>query len=415
VLFYQHISLFLKYFITFAGQIIFMGNEVSKRYAQRGVSASKEDVHNAIKNIDKGLFPQAFCKIVPDHLTNDSDYCLIMHADGAGTKSSLAYMYWKETGDISVWKGIAQDALIMNIDDLLCVGATDHIMLSSTIGRNKNVIPGEVLSAIINGTEELIEDLKRFGVTIHATGGETADVGDLVRTIIVDSTVTARMPRNKVIDNANIQPGDVIVGLASYGQATYETSYNGGMGSNGLTSARHDVFGHYLANKYPESFDAAVPKELVYSGQVKLTDAVENSPIDAGKLVLSPTRTYAPIIKKILERYTSDSIHGMVHCSGGAQTKILHFVEDLYIIKDTMFEVPPLFKLIQEQSNTDWKEMYQVFNCGHRMELYVKPDVAEDIIAISKSYNVDAQIVGRVETADIKKLTIQSVYGTFEY
>jgi phosphoribosylformylglycinamidine cyclo-ligase len=392
-----------------------MGNEVSKRYAQRGVSASKEDVHNAIKNIDKGLFPQAFCKIVPDHLTNDSDYCLIMHADGAGTKSSLAYMYWKETGDISVWKGIAQDALIMNIDDLLCVGATDHIMLSSTIGRNKNVIPGEVLSAIINGTEELIEDLKGFGVTIHSTGGETADVGDLVRTIIVDSTVTARMPRNKVIDNANIQAGDVIVGLASFGQATYETTYNGGMGSNGLTSARHDVFGHYLANKYPESFDAAVPKELVYSGQVTLTDAVENSPIDAGKLVLSPTRTYAPIIKTILERYTSDSIHGMVHCSGGAQTKILHFVEDLHIIKDNMFEVPPLFKLIQEQSNTDWKEMYQVFNCGHRMELYVKPDVADAIIAISKSYNVDAQIVGRVETADSKKLTIQSAFGTFKY
>jgi len=392
-----------------------MGNEVSKRYAQRGVSASKEDVHNAIKNIDKGLFPQAFCKIVPDHLTNDSDYCLIMHADGAGTKSSLAYMYWKKTGDISVWKGIAQDALIMNIDDLLCVGATDHIMLSSTIGRNKNVIPGEVLSAIINGTEELIDDLKGFGVTIHSTGGETADVGDLVRTIIVDSTVTARMPRNKVIDNANIPPGDVIVGLASFGQATYETTYNGGMGSNGLTSARHDVFGHYLANKYPESFDAAVPKELVYSGQVTLTDAVENSPIDAGKLVLSPTRTYAPIIKTILERYTSDSIHGMVHCSGGAQTKILHFVEDLHIIKDNMFEVPPLFKLIQEQSNTDWKEMYQVFNCGHRMELYVKPDVADAIIAISKSYNVDAQIVGRVETADSKKLTIQSAFGTFEY
>ncbi|MGB4742194.1 MAG: AIR synthase related protein [Flavobacteriaceae bacterium] len=392
-----------------------MGNEVSKRYAQRGVSASKEDVHNAIKNIDKGLFPQAFCKIVPDHLTNDSDYCLIMHADGAGTKSSLAYMYWKETGDMSVWKGIAQDALIMNIDDLLCVGATDHIMLSSTIGRNKNVIPGEVLSAIINGTEELIEDLKGFGVTIHSTGGETADVGDLVRTIIVDSTVTARMPRNKVIDNANIQAGDVIVGLASFGQATYETTYNGGMGSNGLTSARHDVFGHYLANKYPESFDAAVPKELVYSGQLTLTDAVENSPIDAGKLVLSPTRTYAPIIKTILERYTSDSIHGMVHCSGGAQTKILHFVEDLHIIKDNMFEVPPLFKLIQEQSNTDWKEMYQVFNCGHRMELYVKPDVADAIIAISKSYNVDAQIVGRVETADSKKLTIQSAFGTFEY
>jgi phosphoribosylformylglycinamidine cyclo-ligase len=392
-----------------------MGNEVSKRYAQRGVSASKEDVHNAIKNIDKGLFPQAFCKIVPDHLTNDADYCLIMHADGAGTKSSLAYMYWKETGDISVWKGIAQDALIMNIDDLLCVGATDHIMLSSTIGRNKNVIPGEVLSAIINGTEELIEDLKQFGVTIHATGGETADVGDLVRTIIVDSTVTARMPRNKVIDNANILPGDVIVGLASFGQATYETAYNGGMGSNGLTSARHDVFGHYLADKYPESFDAAVPKELVYSGRVKLTDAVEDSPIDAGKLVLSPTRTYAPIIKTILESYNSDSIHGMVHCSGGAQTKILHFVEGLHIIKDNMFTVPPLFKLIQEQSNTDWKEMYQVFNCGHRMELYVQPEIADAIIAISKSYNVDAQIVGRVETANSKKLTIQSEFGTFEY
>ena len=392
-----------------------MGNEISKRYAQRGVSASKEDVHNAIKNIDKGLFPQAFCKIVPDHLTNDTDYCLIMHADGAGTKSSLAYMYWKETGDISVWKGIAQDALIMNIDDLLCVGATDHIMLSSTIGRNKNVIPGEVLSAIINGTEELIEDLKGFGVTIHATGGETADVGDLVRTIIVDSTVTARMPRNKVIDNANIIPGDVIVGLASFGQASYETTYNGGMGSNGLTSARHDVFGHYLADKYPESFDAAVPKELVYSGQVKLTDAVKDSPVNAGKLVLSPTRTYAPIIKTILETYTSDSIHGMVHCSGGAQTKILHFVEDLHIIKDNMFTVPPLFKLIQEQSNTDWKEMYQVFNCGHRMEIYVKPDVADAIIAISKSYNVDAQIVGRVEAADVKKLTIQSEFGTFEY
>ena len=392
-----------------------MGNEVSKRYAQRGVSASKEDVHNAIKNIDKGLFPQAFCKIVPDHLTNDSDYCLIMHADGAGTKSSLAYMYWKETGDISVWKGIAQDALIMNIDDLLCVGATDDILLSSTIGRNKNVIPGEVLSAIINGTEELIEDLKGFGVTIHATGGETADVGDLGRTIIVDSTVTARMPRNKVIDNANIEPGDVIVGLASFGQATYETTYNGGMGSNGLTSARHDVFDHYLADKYPESYDAAVPKELVYSGQVKLTDAVKDSPVDAGKLVLSPTRTYAPIIKTILKQYTSDSIHGMVHCSGGAQTKILHFVENLHVIKDNLFPVPPLFKLIQEQSNTDWKEMYQVFNCGHRMELYVKPEIADAIIAISKSYNVDAQIVGRVEAANSKKLTIKSAFGTFEY
>ena len=392
-----------------------MGNEISKRYAQRGVSASKEDVHNAIKNIDKGLFPQAFCKIVPDHLTNDENFCLIMHADGAGTKSSLAYMYWKETGDISVWKGIAQDALIMNIDVLLCVGATDHIMLSSTIGRNKNVIPGEVLSAIIKGTEELIDDLKGFGVTIHSTGGETADVGDLVRTIIVDSTVTARMPRKKVIDNANIQPGDVIVGLASYGQATYETSYNGGMGSNGLTSARHDVFEHYLADKYPESFDAAVPKELVYSGQMKLTDTVENSPIDAGKLVLSPTRTYAPIIKTILDTYDAQSIHGMVHCSGGAQTKILHFVENLHIIKDQMFAVPPLFKLIQEQSNTDWKEMYQVFNCGHRMELYVKPDVADAIIGISKSFNVEAQIVGRVEVATSKKLTIQSEFGTFEY
>jgi len=392
-----------------------MGNEISKRYAQRGVSASKEDVHKAIKNIDKGLFPQAFCKIVPDHLTNDSDYCLIMHADGAGTKSSLAYMYWKETGDISVWKGIAQDALIMNIDDLLCVGATDHIMLSSTIGRNKNVIPGEVLSAIINGTEELIEDLKGFGVTIHSTGGETADVGDLVRTIIVDSTVTARMPRNKVIDNANIQPGDVIVGLASFGQATYENAYNGGMGSNGLTSARHDVFDHYLADKYPESFDVAVPKELVYSGKMKLTDAVKDSPIDAGKLVLSPTRTYAPIIKSILEIYDAKSIHGMVHCSGGAQTKILHFVEGLHIIKDAMFPVPPLFKLIQEQSNTDWKEMYQVFNCGHRMELYVKPEIAEAIITLSQSFNVDAQIVGRVEAATSKKLTIKSEFGTFEY
>ena len=392
-----------------------MGNEISKRYSQRGVSASKEDVHKAIKNIDKGLFPQAFCKIVPDYLTNDEDYCLIMHADGAGTKSSLAYMYWKETGDISVWKGIAQDALIMNIDDLLCVGATDHIMLSSTIGRNKNVIPGEVLSAIINGTEELIEDLKGFGVTIHSTGGETADVGDLVRTIIVDSTVTARMPRNKVINNANIQPGDVIVGLASFGQATYENAYNGGMGSNGLTSARHDVFDHYLADKYPESFDAAVPENLVYSGNMKLTDSVKDSPIDAGKLVLSPTRTYAPIIKAILEKYDAQSIHGMVHCSGGAQTKILHFVNDLHIIKDAMFPVPPLFKLIQEQSNTDWKEMYQVFNCGHRMELYVKPEIAEAIITLSQSFNVDAQIVGRVEAATSKNLTIKSEFGTFEY
>ncbi|MGY0391961.1 AIR synthase related protein [Bizionia sp. KMM 8389] len=392
-----------------------MSQEVSKRYAQRGVSASKEDVHNAIKNIDKGLFPKAFCKIIPDYLTNDPDYCLIMHADGAGTKSSLAYMYWKETGDLSVWKGIAQDALIMNIDDLLCVGATDNIMLSSTIGRNKNNIPGEVLSAIINGTEELIEDLKSFGVTIRSTGGETADVGDLVRTIIVDSTVTARMKRSDVIDNANIKPGDVIVGLESFGQATYEKSYNGGMGSNGLTSARHDVFHKYLAEKYPESFDGAVPSDLVYSGGMKLTDAVENSPIDAGKLVLSPTRTYAPIIKQILNEYTSDTIHGMVHCSGGAQTKILHFVEGLHIIKDNLFPVPPLFKLIQEQSKTDWKEMYQVFNCGHRMELYVAPEVAEAIIEISKSYNVDAKIVGRVEAASEKKLTIKSEFGEFVY
>ncbi|MCH2194714.1 AIR synthase related protein [Kordia sp.] len=392
-----------------------MSQEVSKRYAMRGVSASKEDVHNAIKNIDKGLFPKAFCKIVPDYLTNDDEYCLIMHADGAGTKSSLAYMYWKETGDISVWKGIAQDALIMNIDDLLCVGATDNIMLSSTIGRNKNNIPGEVISAIINGSEALIQELKEFGVTIHSTGGETADVGDLVRTIIVDSTVTARMKRKDVIDNANIKAGDVIVGLASFGQATYEKEYNGGMGSNGLTSARHDVFHKYLAEKYPESFDNAVPSDLVYSGKTKLTDEVADSPIDAGKLVLSPTRTYAPIIKSILDKHTSEQIHGMVHCSGGAQTKILHFVENLHIIKDNMFEIPPLFKLIQEQSNTDWKEMYQVFNCGHRMEVYVSPEVAEDIIAISKSYNVDAQIVGRVEASESKKLTITSSYGTFEY
>ena len=392
-----------------------MSSDTSKRYALRGVSASKEDVHNAIKNIDKGLFPKAFCKIVPDYLTQDEDYCLIMHADGAGTKSSLAYMYWKETGDISVWKGIAQDALIMNIDDLLCVGATDNILLSSTIGRNKNLISSEVISAIINGTEELITELKSYGVTIHSTGGETADVGDIVRTIIVDSTVTARMKRSDVIDNANIQAGDVIVGLASFGQSSYENGYNGGIGSNGLTSARHDVFDHYLASKYPESFDAAVPKELVYSGKVKLTDAVENSPIDAGKLVLSPTRTYAPIIKKILEKYNSDTIHGMVHCSGGAQTKVLHFVDNVHVIKDNLFPVPPLFQLIQEQSGTDWKEMYQVFNCGHRMELYVPEAVANDIIAISKSFNVDAQIVGRVEASEVKKLTISSEYGLFEY
>ncbi len=392
-----------------------MSSDTSKRYALRGVSAAKEDVHNAIKNIDKGLFPKAFCKIVPDYLTNDDDYCLIMHADGAGTKSSLAYMYWKETGDISVWKGIAQDALIMNIDDLLCVGAVDNIMLSSTIGRNKNLIPGEVLSAIINGTEELIEELKSFGVTINSTGGETADVGDLVRTIIVDSTVTARMKRSDVIDNANIKAGDVIVGLASFGQAKYEKSYNGGMGSNGLTSARHDVFAKYLAEKYPESYDASVPTDLVYSGNVKLTDAVEGSPIDAGKLVLSPTRTYAPIIKKILEKYTPNDIHGMVHCSGGAQTKVLHFVDNVHVIKDNLFPVPPLFKLIQEQSGTDWKEMYQVFNSGHRMELYVPAEIASDIIEISNSFGVDAQIVGRVEASDDKKLTIISEFGIFEY
>ena len=392
-----------------------MSSETSQRYNLRGVSASKEDVHNAIKNIDKGLFPQAFCKIIPDYLTQDEEYCIIMHADGAGTKSALAYMYWKETGDVSVWKGIAQDALIMNIDDLLCVGATDNILLSSTIGRNKNLIPAEVISAIINGTEELITELKKHGVTIHSTGGETADVGDLVRTIIVDSTVTARMKRADVIDNANIQAGDVIVGLASFGQASYETEYNGGMGSNGLTSARHDVFAKYLATKYPESFDAAVPNELVYSGQTKLTDAVKNSPIDAGKLVLSPTRTYAPVIKKLLSKYNSNQIHGMVHCSGGAQTKVLHFVDNVHVIKDNLFPVPPLFQLIQENSKTDWKEMYQVFNCGHRMEIYVPAEIAQDIIEISKSFNIDAQIVGRVEQSESKKLTIVSEYGTFEY
>ena len=392
-----------------------MSSDNSQRYALRGVSASKEDVHNAIKNIDKGLFPKAFCKIVPDYLTHDEDYCIIMHADGAGTKSSLAYMYWKETGDISVWKGIAQDALIMNIDDLLCVGATNDILLSSTIGRNKNLIPAEVLSAIINGTEELIAELKTFGVTIHSTGGETADVGDLVRTIIVDSTVTARMKRSDVVNNGNIKVGDVIVGLASFGQANYEKGYNGGMGSNGLTSARHDVFAHYLADKFPESYDSSVPKDLVYSGGVQLTDAVDNSPIDAGKLVLSPTRTYAPIIKSILNKYTPTEIHGMVHCSGGAQTKVLHFVDSVNVIKDNLFPVPPLFQLIQEQSKTDWKEMYQVFNCGHRMELYVPEAIAADIIAISESFGVAAQIVGRVEASEVKKLTIVSEYGTFEY
>ncbi|WP_010517775.1 AIR synthase related protein [Croceivirga radicis] len=392
-----------------------MSSNPSKRYAQRGVSASKEDVHNAIKNIDKGLFPKAFCKIVPDYLTGSKDHCLVMHADGAGTKSSLAYMYWKETGDVSVWKGIAQDALIMNVDDLICVGATDNIMLSSTIGRNKNLVPGEVISAIINGTEELIADLKAHGITIHSTGGETADVGDLVRTIIVDSTVTARLERKKVIDNANIKAGDVIVGFASYGTATYEREYNGGMGSNGLTSARHDVFEKYLAEKYPESYDASVPQELVYSGHKKLTDSVEDAPLDAGKLVLSPTRTYAPIVKKILEKYTAEQIHGMVHCSGGAQTKILHFIDNLHVIKDNLFPVPPLFKLIQEQSGTDWKEMYQVFNCGHRLELYVDQSIANDLIAIANSFNVEAQIIGKVSASETKQLTIASEFGTFTY
>lgn len=392
-----------------------MSSATSKRYNQRGVSASKEDVHNAIKNIDKGLFPKAFCKIVPDYLTNDNDYCLVMHADGAGTKSSLAYMYWKETGDLSVWKGIAQDALVMNLDDLLCVGVTDNILLSSTIGRNKNLIPGEVIKAIITGTEELIKEMAGFGVHIHSTGGETADVGDLVRTIIVDSTVTARIKREKVIDNANIAVGDVIVGLSSYGQATYEKEYNGGMGSNGLTSARHDVFSKYLAQKFPESYDAAVPEDLVYSGQVQLTDEVKGAPLNAGKLVLSPTRTYAPIIKQLLEKYTSADIHGMVHCSGGAQTKILHFIDQFHVVKDAMFPVPPLFRLIQEQSGTDWKEMYQVFNCGHRMEIYVNEAIAADIIAISKSFGVAAQIIGRVLPSEAKKLTITSEFGTFEY
>ncbi len=383
------------------------------RYNLRGVSAGKEDVHNAIKNVDKGLFPQAFCKIVPDYLSGDEDYCIVMHADGAGTKSALAYMYWRETGDVSVWKGIAQDALIMNIDDLLCVGATDNILLSSTIGRNKNLIPGEVISAIINGTEELLEGLRTQGIGIHSTGGETADVGDLVRTIIVDSTVVCRMKRSDVISNRTIQDGDVIVGLASFGQATYEDEYNGGMGSNGLTSARHDVFNKTLAEKYPESFDPAVPSDLVYSGSKNLTDETATS-LDAGKMVLSPTRTYAPIIKKILDNHRSD-IHGMVHCSGGAQTKVLHFVNDVHVIKDNLFPTPPLFEMIQKESGTSWEEMYKVFNMGHRMELYVPQEVAEDIMAISKEFGVDAQIVGRVEAADTKKLTIKSPHGEFIY
>ena len=388
--------------------------ESNERYMLRGVSASKEDVHNAIKNIDKGLYPKAFCKIIPDILGGDPEYCNIMHADGAGTKSSLAYAYWKETGDLSVWKGIAQDALIMNIDDLLCVGAVDNILVSSTIGRNKNLVPGSVISAIINGTDELLAEIRNMGVGAYATGGETADVGDLVRTIIVDSTVTCRMKRSDVINNANIRPGDVIVGLASFGQATYEKEYNGGMGSNGLTSARHDVFGKSIAQKYPETYDHAVPEELVYSGGLSLTDKVQDSPLDAGKLVLSPTRTYAPVVKKLLDALRPH-IHGMVHCSGGAQTKILHFVENVHVIKDNLFPIPPLFRTIQEQSHTEWKEMYKVFNCGHRFEVYLPQQYAQQVIDISKSFGIDAQIIGRIETSDHTHLTIHSEYGVFEY
>lgn len=386
----------------------------NQRYDMRGVSASKEDVHNAIKKIDKGIFPKAFCKIIPDILGGDPDYCNIMHADGAGTKSSLAYLYWKETGDLSVWKGVAQDAVVMNIDDLLCVGATDNILLSSTIGRNKNLIPGEVISAIINGTQEFLDELNRLGVNIISTGGETADVGDLVRTVIVDSTVTCRMPRSQVIDNANIKGGDVIVGLASFGKATYEDKYNGGMGSNGLTSARHDVFAKYLATAYPESYDHAVPEQLVYAGSKRLTDSIEGVDVDAGQLVLSPTRTYAPIIKRILDTMRSE-IHGMVHCTGGAQTKVMHFVENKHVIKDNLFPIPPLFKLIKEESATDWKEMYKVFNMGHRMEIYTAEENAQQIIHIAREFGVKARIIGHVEDAEHNHLTIKSEYGTFEY
>lgn len=388
---------------------------MSNRYAQRGVSAQKEDVHQAIKNVDKGLYPKAFCKIIPDVLTGSEDHAIVMHADGAGTKSSLAYMYWKETGDLSVWKGIAQDALIMNTDDLLCVGVTQNILLSSTIGRNKNHIPGEVIAAIIEGTEELLETLNNWGVSIYSTGGETADVGDLVRSIIVDSTVTARLNKKHIIDNANIQAGDVIVGLSSSGQATYETEYNGGMGSNGLTSARHDVFSKELAAKYPESFDPTVPEDLVYSGSKQLTDALEGVPIDIGKLVLSPTRTYAPIVHQIFQNIDRSQIHGMIHCSGGAQTKILHFIDRLHVIKDALFPVPPLFDLIQKESQTSGREMYQVFNMGHRMEFYVPPSQADEIISISNSFNVDAKIVGRVEASSVKKLNLKTPYGSYEY
>ena len=392
-----------------------MATSSNERYTLRGVSAAKEDVHNAIKNIDKGLYPKAFCKIIPDILGGDPEWCNIMHADGAGTKSSLAYAYWKETGDLSVWKGIAQDALIMNIDDLLCVGAVDNILVSSTIGRNKMLVPGEVISAIINGTDELLAELRQMGVGVYATGGETADVGDLVRTIIVDSTVTCRMRRKDVVDNANIKAGDVIVGLASFGQATYEKEYNGGMGSNGLTSARHDVFSKYLAQKYPETYDAAVPDDLVYSGGLKLTDAVEGSPVNAGKLVLSPTRTYAPVVKRLLDELRPN-IHGMVHCSGGAQTKVMHFVENVHVIKDNLFPVPPLFRTIKEQSGTDWKEMYKVFNMGHRLEVYLDSADAQKVIEISKSFGIDAQVVGRVEARpEGNKLTIKSEFGEFVY
>ena len=388
---------------------------MSNRYSQRGVSAQKEDVHSAIKNIDKGLYPKAFCKIIPDFITSSKDHALVMHADGAGTKSSLAYMYWKETGDLSVWKGIAQDALIMNIDDLLCVGVTENILLSSTIGRNKNHIPGEVVSAIIEGTEDLLDELRKWGVSIHSTGGETADVGDLVRTIIVDSTVMARIDKKDVIDNANIKSGNVIVGLSSSGMSNYEKEYNGGIGSNGLTSARHDVFSKSLAKKYPESYDPLVPKDLIYSGSRSLTEIMEGIPINIGKLVLSPTRTYAPVIKKIFNQLGRDSIFGMVHCSGGAQTKVLHFVDNLHIIKDELFVVPPLFDLIQKESGTSPREMYQVFNMGHRMELYVSPETAEEIIKISKSFSVDAKIIGRVEKSHEKKLTLVTKHGTFKY
>ena len=387
---------------------------MSNRYNQRGVSADKEDVHSAIKNIDKGLFPNAFCKVVPDYLTNNDEYCLVMHADGAGTKSSLAYMYWRETGDLTVWKGIAQDALVMNIDDLLCVGADDNILLSSTIGRNKNHISKDVISSIINGTEELIDEYKKFGVNIFSTGGETADVGDIVRTIIVDSTVVARIKRSDIIDNGRIKEGNVIIGLSSFGQASYENEYNGGMGSNGLTSARHDVFSKVLASKYPESFDPLIPEDLIYSGSKKLTEKILDLNIDIGKLVLSPTRTYAPIIREVLSKYRN-KINGMIHCSGGAQTKVLHFVNNLHVIKDNMFPVPPLFKIIQEESETDWKEMYKVFNMGHRMELYVDEVLASDIINISQSYNVDAKIIGRVESCNDKKLTISSEFGEYIY